>query len=438
MRSHHSRHSNHNDHRNIPHETSAARSQAPGNRLQGLQGGDTAPIGQRDISLGADPGALLAGLPAMLGFTPQDSLVLIGLQPVSKDGPPRGSNPGDRAATRGTVTFQVGPVVRADLDGDSAEEAIDTFCAALGAPIADTVPTDQCPQAIVLVIGDTPARGVDVFTDTRTRLALAGIPVYSSHWTQEVADHHQWATYDLHTQLWVDEGIIPVQSANPVALHAGVTNALNFAAREDMECWLDQQDPPLTEQPNPQYLDAALRQLLAKTEEILDGITTLEDAMADQALLTAIAGLCGNPRSQAFVITASIGMPSPVIRSLLAATARHSAGDVRSNVLYVLTQVLVGNGEGVVAFHTARRAVCEATSAMGWKDNQVLVIALKTGLALQIVKDKVAIATEVLNGKNPHEHIPGDTREIFTRVLDWDAVKHLRLLDSEGGELENP
>src|SRR5699024_1140214 len=140
---------------------------------------------------------------------------------------------------------------------------------------------------------------------------------------------------------------------------------------------------------------------LAKTEEILDGLTTVEDAMSDLALLSAIAGLCGDPRSQAFLITASIGMPSPVIRALRAATARHTAVDVRSNVLYVLTQVLVGNGEGVVAFHTARRAVCEATSAMGWKDNQVLVIALKTGLALQIVKDKVAIATEVLNGKNP-------------------------------------
>ncbi|HEY4598723.1 DUF4192 family protein, partial [Corynebacterium sp.] len=213
MRSHDSRHSNNNDHRNIPHETTAARSQTPGNRLRGLQGGDTAPTGQRDISLGSDPGALLAGLPAMLGFTPQDSLVLIGLQPFSKDGPPRGSNPGDRGTTHATVTFQVGPVVRADLDGDSTEEALDTFCAALGAPISDTVPTDQCPQVIILVIGGTPARAVDVFTDTRAQLALAGIPVHTSHWAQEIADHQEWATYDLHTQLWVDEGTIPVQSA---------------------------------------------------------------------------------------------------------------------------------------------------------------------------------------------------------------------------------
>lgn len=438
MRSHHSRHSNHNDHRNIPHETSAAQAQSPRSRLRGSQEHSTAPTGHPSISLGADPGALLAGLPAMLGFTPHDSLVLIGLQPISKDGPPRGSRPAARAATHPTVTFQVGPVVRADLGGDSTGEAIDTFCAALGAPISDIVPTDQCPQAMILVIGDTPDRSVDVFTDTRTQLALAGIPVYTSHWAQEVADHQEWATYDLHTQLWVDEGTIPVQSANPVALHAGVTNALNFAAREDMECWLDEQDPPLAGQPNPQCLDAALHQLLAKTEEILDGLTTVEDAMADQELLTAIAGLCGDPRSQAFLITASIGMPSPVIRSLLAATARHCAGDVRSNVLYVLTQVLIGNGEGVVAFHTARRAVCEATSAMGWKDNQVLVIALKTGLALQIVKDKVAIATEVMNGKNPREHISDGTREIFKRVLDWDAVDHLRFLDSEGGELAKP
>ncbi|WP_256374474.1 DUF4192 domain-containing protein [Corynebacterium sp. HMSC22B11] len=438
MRSHDSRHSNHNDHRNIPHETTAAQAPPSDNRLRGRQGHSTAPAGHRSISLGADPGALLAGLPAMLGFTPQDSLVLIGLQPVSKDGPPRGSNPGDRATTHATVTFQVGPVVRADLDGDSTEEALDTFCAALGAPISDTVPTDQCPQAIILVIGGTPARAVDVFTDTRTQLALAGIPVHTSHWAQEIADHQEWATYDLHTQLWVDEGTIPVQSANPVALHAGVTNALNFAAREDMECWLDQQDPPLAGQAEPQCLDTALHQLLAKTEEILDGFTTVEDAMADLALLTAIARLCGEPRSQAFLITTSIGMPSPVIRSLLAATARHTAGDVRSNVLYVLTQVLVGNGEGVVAFHTARRAVSEATSAMGWKDNQVLVIALKTGLALQIVKDKVAIATGVLNGKNPREHVPADTREAFMRVLDWDALEHLRHLDTEGGELAKP
>ena len=438
MRSHHSRHSNHNDHRNIPHETSAAQAQSSGSRLRGAREHSAAPTGQPSISLGADPGALLAGLPAMLGFTPHDSLVLIGLQPASKDRSPRDSSPGTRAAIHRTVTFQVGPVVRADLGGDSTGEAIETFCAALGAPILDTVPTDQCPQAIILVIGGTPARAVDVFTDTRTQLALAGIPVHTSHWAQEIADHQEWATYDLHTQLWVDEGTIPVQSANPVVLHAGVTNALNFAAREDMECWLDEQDPPLAGHLNPQCLDAALNQLLAKTEEILDGLTTVEDAMADQQLLGVIAGLCADPRSQAFVITASIGMPSPVIRSLLAATARHCVGDVRSNVLYVLTQVLVGNGEGVVAFHTARRAVCEATSARGWKDNQVLVIALKTGLALQIVKDKVAIATEVLNGKNPHEDISGDTRKIFTRVLDWDAVGHLRLLDSEGRELENP
>lgn len=152
--------------------------------------------------------------------------------------------------------------------------------------------------------------------------------------------------------------------------------------------------------------------------------------MADRELLSSLAELCTEPSTQAYVILASVGMPSPVIRSLLAETARCTEGPVRSKVLYVLTQVLVGNGEGVIAFHTARRAAYEADSPEGWKDNHVLVLALKAGLALEIVKDKASLAADLVEAGR-QAGMPERTVRVVDRVVDWDAVRHLRALDAQ-------
>lgn len=429
MRSHHSRHSNRKGHQNIPTNTGAAQPQPPTQPPPGQSAEPQAPpVGRHSVSLGANPGALFASLPAMLGFKPQESLVLIGLDPVGK--PRSGKRRAGAAGKKNTVTFQIGPVVRADLNESSSEEAIETFCDALGAPIAASIPTDQCPQAIILGVGQSLSGAVRAFELVRKQLAAAGIPVYASHWAPEVRDGASWGTYDLDTELWVEEGTIPAQEENPMTLHAGVTNALSFDAREGMEHWLDGDGPPLPEGPTHRSLDEALWQLFEATADVLDGLRRIEDAMADRELLSSLAELCTEPSTQAYVILASVGMPSPVIRSLLAETARCTEGPVRSKVLYVLTQVLVGNGEGVIAFHTARRAAYEADSPEGWKDNHVLVLALKAGLALEIVKDKASLAADLVEAGR-QAGMPERTVRVVDRVVDWDAVRHLRALDAQ-------
>jgi hypothetical protein len=62
------------------------------------------------IHLGADPGGLIAAVPALLGFVPVDSLVLVGLATV----PSPAGRPGHPA--------QVGPVLRTDLDSGAVRE----------------------------------------------------------------------------------------------------------------------------------------------------------------------------------------------------------------------------------------------------------------------------------------------------------------------------
>lgn len=86
-------------------------------------GKDGPGIPERDcVDLGKDSGALLATVPGMLGFRPENSLVILGLS-----GPP---DPADRPAGVGRNSQEIGPVVRADLTVGAVRGAVRTLARA--------------------------------------------------------------------------------------------------------------------------------------------------------------------------------------------------------------------------------------------------------------------------------------------------------------------
>lgn len=415
MRSHHSNHSNQKPTQPIPDPLT--------------------PDGKQSAFLGDDPGELIASLPALLGFAPKDSLVFIGLTPVRMRDQHTDIDMSEYTPTANDtiVTFHVGPVVRSDFEPTSMRQSIETLCHA----------TSHLPNfsVMVLVVTESAERAVEIFDAPRAELlsqpqeeGLRPVDIYSCHWAEGVEEDQRWAAYDCDSRLWLDEGDVPPTADNPLTLHSSVNGNLKFSDRKDMERWLNKKGSPVKfTDPRPHNSPADLLIFTKAVRAVFDGWITVEEASQDVKTIRCIARLCQYTPMQKFLIAASIGMPSPVVRSLLAHTARRTDGAVRHKVMYVLIQVLVGNGEGVAAFHTAHRGLSEALDPECWQDFQVLQLSLKAGFALGIVQDKTRLASDIIQD---YRHLPeGAELQDLSAVMDWDAIEHINNLDVDLGGL---
>jgi hypothetical protein len=167
-----------------------------------------------------DPAHLIAAVPHLLGFRPADSVVVIGF------GGPTGK--------------RVDPLVRAGLPDPAGENAV-------AAMLATVFARHPGRAVAILVVGSDPGSPPDPGDVPRrrfvTRLAAAfearGRPVENLLWTPEIRAGSPWRHYHEPGRA----GVLPDDSATPVAAAVVSKGFVTFDSREEMERQLDADDP---------------------------------------------------------------------------------------------------------------------------------------------------------------------------------------------------
>lgn len=187
---------------------------------------------RRDFDLNR-PGALIAALPAVLGFVPENSLVLVSVD----DG-------------------ELGSVLRADLSEDIAEQVVH---------LADIAAAAR-PQAAIAVIVDAAGAHCPGCNEEHRQLcgALAnslaqnGIELWAAHVVDRVALGGRWHCVDGCGSC----GAVEDPSASPLAAAAVLDGRRLYARRADLQAVIAVDDPARSA-----ALAGAIRRQAAAREE---------------------------------------------------------------------------------------------------------------------------------------------------------------------------
>lgn len=158
---------------------------------------DDIPDEATSIHLGSDPGLMITAVPALLGFLPRNSIILVGL-------------------TRANSSHLVGPVVRCDMD----RRALSEGCAALGRAMYDR--PEPGVVAIVVSPGTWPMPGAveDLLDTASMELAEYTVGLVEVLVTDTIQAGRRWwrVEHDDGGGRWfsVNSGLLGEARENPV------------------------------------------------------------------------------------------------------------------------------------------------------------------------------------------------------------------------------
>ena len=308
-------------------------------------------IPRQGIKLGANPGELMAALPAMMGFVPNESLVLIGIVPDSVE-PHR---------------LRIGPVIRLDLERWAMCSAIEEF--------TDALREWDSPQALVYGIHPDRDAVEDFIDDAALFLEDGDVSVISTWWIEGIHEGAAWL--DLES---LETGRVASTDDNPLNNLTSLNGALSLKDRRELEQWLAKKDDAPVLRPR-RFVDSTedraecsklLEDLLTvtlATMNIHQGHVLLEDAMANRHLLRAVCCIARDERLSPYLIALALGDRAPIVRELLVEAARHSRTHTRRRLLLILSAVLSNNDEGMPAFYALREVMLECQAI--WFTNDV-------------------------------------------------------------------
>ena len=337
---------------------------------------------QRDpINLGSDPGALLAALPALLGFVPAQSLVVVGLLPAGNDS---------------ASCMTVGPVIRVDFHRLAIQEGLETFLEAMTS--SETIPLNQC-EVVLIGIGDPGEKRSRALSQARGVLEEHNLRINGHFLIHRLTTGARWQEVNTNR-----EGAVGDVDDNPLQNIATLSGAVRLQDRAEMERWLDEAGEPLEVCP-PLSEPGDSVQRLADVEdvievfravlEIVQGRRGLERVCADRSLLTRVAHLALSEVLHPTLIVAGAGAHAAVVRDILNAAARTCRGAARWRLMAILAIVLGGNDEGTLAFSTLNRTMNELETE--GEENSLTAALTLTAISA---------------------HHRGKTRELFQLALD--------------------
>ncbi|MEU3274126.1 DUF4192 domain-containing protein [Saccharomonospora sp. NPDC006951] len=205
------------------------------------------------------PGELLAATPHLLGFSPRDSVLLIG-------------HGGDRD--------RVGSVLRADLPplGDEAGLA-----ASLRLPLL----RGGASAVTVAVVGHHPGERANgpphraLVDELANLFATAEVPVRHSVWAPEIVRGARWSCYDD-----VDcRGEIPDPGSSPLAAATAHAGLVTYPSRHDMVSALLEEASPEVLQRRSELLDARVDELagVEREDAVAEGFLVVRSAVERSA-----------------------------------------------------------------------------------------------------------------------------------------------------------
>lgn len=346
-----------------------------------------APPGRANIDLGDDTAALIAAVPAMLGFRPENSMVFLGLS--------RSRNSADSPPGVSPSSSEVGPVVRADL----VEGAV--VAAARALVEANRNRADR--SVIILVVGGDAGPLVDAavreFREGRTPPAAAflatDLRAGASWWEiplDRAADDdgdREWhigalpdpaespAVGDTAHTAGQDPGVFPDQAQFERMLdRAPVPGHLRGILPES---WRDGGDRAVgdagetggtggTEEENMPDITALCGLVENLGVALSDGgvgddsstAGTVHDLLAVDGVAELLHRCCTCPTLAGVLVVLSVGPRGGVVRLLLTEMARVARGRLRHRALVLLSMAAWCGSGGVLAHRAVRRVLVES------------------------------------------------------------------------------
>lgn len=364
------------------------------------------------INLGHDPGSLLAALPALLGFCPENSLIVIGLAPTNRDHPDSPQH-----ARSSTAGYTLGPVIRCDLGKEALPTALRTLMqATVHATITDML-------AVVVGSVDNPAH-LAVITDVLSYAHDDSPPrsfdVHSVVVTPAIRTGERFV--DL---LWDTTGVIANVTTHVLTDLSHLNHAVNLGRRCDMEMWLDRlpvSSPRRTYLPASTTTVAGIHESLEVCLDIEAGRRRLDMTSRRNRVLDTLDAVAAHPAGGGILLVFATGTALPILRDLLAAAARRACGIRRWRAMYLTALCLAANDEGALAFHTLNRIVDEIGEHIAAADPEESMSLLSTQPELAACFEQAVTAA-----KSHYEGVP--LRE-YARAVDdgCAALSRLRML----------
>lgn len=287
---------------------------------------------------------LIAAVPVLIGFHPQDSLVLVGMA-----GPER----------RG----RVGLTLRVDLP---AAADVRRVCTEAVAVLARDAPV----RAVAVVVaagaaGTRPPRR-DVAAGTRRALQRAGIEPLAVVWAAGTRHGDRWSCYDLPGQHCRCGGTVPDPSATPAAAAAALRGRRVLPDRAAVAAQLDGDERDLARRAR--LRSAELERARGGDPDPPDGagtglLRTCLDAAAegrlvvDDALVLAFCAAFDRPAFRDAAIRCCLGPDAPHAEQLWAVLCRSLPAPERADAAALLAAAALLRGDGALAVLAVERAL---------------------------------------------------------------------------------
>ncbi|MGO1949967.1 MAG: DUF4192 family protein [Mycobacteriaceae bacterium] len=327
---------------------------------------------RRSVSLGSDPGALITAMPALLGFRPTGSIILVGLS---------GGGPGSDA---------VGPVVRFDL----SSEAVAAGARAMGRANYDR------PGASVAVIvvgpGTWPLPGgiTGILEETRRRLGGFAVGFNGVFVTPAIADGQPWRRIEQDGRgarwLCAESGVLGDPADNP-AWEVTEDPDAPVPSPEEFNRVLDMEDEALTAAGDPGLLArlprswftgegppagsgygdiVAMCRLVRDIDHVVaadgdrDSMVSAARGEVRRRLLSEGLGaelfaMCIDERLFPALVTLGMRRESATVEGLLLEVAVLARSALRHRALALIAVMGVCGRGGVLGFQAARRCLGE-------------------------------------------------------------------------------
>ncbi|HXV92871.1 MAG TPA: DUF4192 domain-containing protein, partial [Pseudonocardia sp.] len=302
------------------------------------------PSGDQPAVRVRDPGDLIAAVPAVLGFHPRESLVLI--------------------ATGGPTGRRVGLTLRVDLPPPEDAGAVCRHAAA-------TLLSGEPRGAAVLVIGGSPGPQPprrDVAAAALEALSGHGVEVHTLVWARSTAGAAPWACYESCGC----RGSVPDPAASPALAGAVVAGKVVFTDRSELERLVapadrealrrreklltGQVDAEITrpDPPGPEAAAQAWAVVEAAIAEAATGRLALDDAR-----VIALARALALPQVRDAALGACTDSRAAAAEQVWAALARETPDPEVAEPAALLAASALARGDGAlanVALERARRA----------------------------------------------------------------------------------
>ena len=309
------------------------------------------------------PGVLIAALPAVLGFVPEKSLVLV-------------------TVDRG----EMGCVMRVDLSDELGHSL---------SHIADVAAAAR-PDSAIAVVVDEDGAGCAMCTDEYRELAAGlqhalaarGIELYAAHVVDRVAAGGRWHCADGCGNA----GTVEDPSASPLAMAAVLDGRRLYARRAELQEVIAVADAARTAaladairdaQPDgSERSDAAVR---ADVEDAMAAAARVSDggSLADGDLIR-LAWALTDPRVRDTLYALAVGECAGQAEALWAALSRALPQPWRAEALVLLAFSAYARGDGPLAGVSLDAALrCDATHKMAG----MLDTALQSGMRPEKIRD---------------------------------------------------